>query len=115
MSFDLCILASKQESYEEALRIYHQLCDGEVPDAEPNAPLEQFSDQLSTVYPELGTLDENEIDDSPWSCDHDRSNVHLIVCIRWDRHAEVSPLILELAKRHQLVVLNPQSRTLYPA
>ena len=113
MSFDLCILASNLPDYKTALTLYYKLCEGEVPDVAPNRSLDRFYEELSLAFPEIDSLSEEEIEDSPWTNAHDRSNVHIIVCICWDRQLEIAPIVLEIAKRHQLSVLDPQSRTLH--
>ncbi len=113
MSFDLCILTANLPDYETALTLYYKLCEGEVPDVAPNRSLDRFNEELSERFPEIDRLSEEEIEDSPWTNAHDRSNAHILVCIRWDRQLEMAPIVLEIAKRHQLLVLDPQSRTLH--
>ena len=113
MSFDLCILTSNLPDYQTALTLYYKLCDGEVTDGPANRSLDLFYEELSLAFPEIDSLSEEAVEDSPWTNAHDRSNTHIIVCIRWDRQLEMAPIILEIAKRHHLSVLDPQARTLH--
>jgi len=49
----------------------------------------------------------------PWSCAHDRSGLHVLMAITWNRCAEIPPVVLELGVKHGLVCYDPQESKVY--
>jgi hypothetical protein len=115
MSFDLGIWHSERAlSVEEAGELYVKLCEQEwIPIADSPA-IEAFYQELCGAYPEIDTLPEDQVDDCPWSCAHDRSGLHVIVSMSWgERTNPVAQCVVELAERHGLVCYDPQGPDVY--
>lgn len=92
-----------------ALAIYERLCagDGEASPAHP--AVDAFYAELIERYPEPSELPDDRVDDSPWSCDLDRSPGAVVLASVWSRAEEAERAIHELAKKHGLAVFDPQS------
>jgi hypothetical protein len=119
MSFDLAVWYPHEKlSAEAALRVYQNLCEGDVSGLKPHPAIEAFYEELTAKHPEIDDVPEDEIDNHdlcPWSIQHDRSDRHLIMCSVWSQAAYVEEMIHQLARKHGLVVFDPQSTTIaYP-
>lgn len=111
MSYDLAFFANRQGlTLEDVRTAYRQACEGEAPDdGEDDATLARFVAALENRYPPLSALSDDQIDDSPWSCDFDLGARHLIVCMSFSKAEEVGAFILRLLSTHSLVLYDPQS------
>lgn len=111
MSYDLGFFAHRQGlTLEDVRKAYRQACAGELPDeGADDATLAQFTAALESRYPQLSALRDDQIDDSPWSCDFDCGPRHLIVSMSFSRAEEVGAYILQLLNTHALVLYDPQS------
>jgi hypothetical protein len=119
MSFDLAVWYPHQQlSAEAALRVYQNLCEGNLSDLEPHPAIDAFYGELTAKHPDLDDIPEDQIDDHdlcPWSIAHDRSDRHMIICSVWSRAAYVHEFIRELARKHGLIVFDPQESAItYP-
>ena len=119
MSFDLTIWYPHQQlSAASALRVYENLCEGNLSDLEPHPAIDAFYEELTARHPEIDDIPEDKIEDHdlcPWSIEHDRSDRHMIICSVWSKADYVHELIHQLARKHSLVVFDPQSTTItYP-
>src|SRR4051812_35676555 len=105
MSFDLAVWYSdKAPSVTEAGELYVKLCNQEWIPTEEHPSVEAFYQELCRAYPEIDTLPDDQVDDCPWTCAHDRSGLHVIVAMSWgDRSTKAAELIVELSARHGLV------------
>lgn len=114
MSFDLGIWHSEVAlSEEEAGDVYARLCDGTwAPDGEHES-LHAFYAALCATYPEIDALPDDEAAHSPWSCEHSRSGMHVIVSISGSAPANVAEFVVALAETHGLVCYDPQGPDLY--
>jgi hypothetical protein len=54
--------------------------------------------------PEIDTLPDDELDRCPWSCAHDRSGHHIIMCLNYGD---------QLQARHDLLCFDPQGPNVY--
>lgn len=120
MSFDLGVFCSHPLTAQEVARRYVALCEEEFDQPEdlqdliePSSAVAAFLDELAMLYPPLDEVPEDELDASPWSCDHDVSEGHVIVSLRWSRCAQVAPQVTELALRQGLTVYDPQEDEVY--
>jgi hypothetical protein len=115
MSFDLAVWHSDTPlSANEAQSLYLKLCNQEWIPTEENAAVEAFYQELCRTYPEIDTLPEDQVDDCPWSCAHDRSGLHIIMSMSWGKRTDkVALLIIELARRNGLVCFDPQGPDVY--
>ena len=109
MSYDLGVWHSDLPlDDEQAGDLYVKLCEERWAPTEENAATLAFYNELSTRYPEIDDVSGKDLDDCPWSCPHDRSGLHVLMTIRWSKYGEVTPVVYELAERHDLVCYNPQ-------
>lgn len=118
MSFDLAVFSCRPElDSEAASELYGALCEGADPEARtelvPSPRVAAFMAELSARYPDLDTLPESELDDSPWSSGFDKSEYHAIFNIRWSAAEATSALLIELAHRHGLAVFDPQDEAIH--
>ena len=113
MSYDLAVWhTSRRLTNEEAVKLYHQLCDSVVNGVEPHPGIETFYTELTTKHPELDDVPDDRIDDTdycPWSIAFDRSPGHIIMPCVWSKAEYVDGLIRTLARKHGLAVFDPQS------
>ena len=75
--------------------------------------LSRFVDELTSRFPQIDDVSEDEIDACPWSVAFDLSSSHVCTPIMWARAEDVAPFVLELAERHGLVCYDPQSRKVH--
>ena len=121
MSYDLAVWFPRERSGKqlEAGEFYGHLCDGNHEDVLPNPAVDAFYAELTDRYPEIDSIPEERIDDHdycPWSCSLDHSPGHVILSCVWSQAENVARFVFDLAKRHGLVVYDPQSdRSTYPA
>jgi len=110
--------SSKRLSSDEAGRLYEALSEGSPDMVEAHPSVTAFYDELVMLHPEIDTIPEDRIDDHdycPWSCAIDRSPGHVIVACVWPKADYVGALISSLARRHGLIMYDPQShRVFYP-
>jgi hypothetical protein len=72
-----------------------------------------FYSRLIGLYPEVETLSEEELDDSPWACSIEVSGSHVIMAILPEQSEKVVPQILALAEENGLVCFDPQAGQVY--
>ena len=68
-------------SDEEAARQYRLLRDLESTARRFDAEAYAFYSRLMSLYPEIDTLPEDELDDSPWACSMEVSDSHVIMAV----------------------------------
>ena len=119
MSFDLGVwYPQKQIGNKEAGELYVRLCDGDLSGVVPDPAIDAFYAELTARHPEIGAIPEEQVgdhDDCPWSCQLDHSPGHVIMSCVWPKATEVHRLVRDLARKHGLVVYDPQSEVVtYP-
>lgn len=119
MSFDLGVWrAHDHQTADEARFLYARLCEGKTDKIEAHSAVDAFYQDLIARHPEIDTVPDELIDDidyCPWSCAHDHSAGHVILSCVWDKADYVSELVHRLAKKHGLVVYDPQTTSItYP-
>src|SRR6516164_1932816 len=72
-----------------------------------------FYAKLIGLYPEVETLSEDELDDSPWACSMEVSGSHVIMAIMPERFEKFVPQVLALAEENGLVCFDSQSGKVY--
>ena len=72
-----------------------------------------FYSRLISLYPEVETLSEEELDDSPWACSIEVSGSHVIVAIMQEQSEKVVPQVLALAEENGLVCFDAQAGKVY--
>ena len=121
MSYDLGIFYSAHTmTAEKAAQRYAALCERSLntPGSlegliEPNYRVAVFAAEVTALYPPLSLLSDDVVDLSPWSCDPDVSEGHVIVSICWSRYHQVAQIVTEMASRHGLAVYSPQDDKVY--
>lgn len=119
MSFDLAVwYPQRRLSNKEATELYLRLCDGDIRGLVPHPAIDAFYSELMARHPEIDTIPEEQAGDTdycPWSCRLDRSPGHVVMCCVWSKATDVGQLVETLARKHGLVVYDPQSETvIYP-
>src|SRR6267143_4795804 len=119
MSYDLGVWYPHQRlTNSEAGQIYVDLCESRQTSLQAHPALRAFYDELYAAHPEIDDIPEERIDDHeycPWSCAHDRSDAHMIMCCLFSQADSVHNVVHKLAREHGLAVYDPQSETItYP-
>jgi hypothetical protein len=114
VSFDLCVFyTTKYITDDEARLRYKNFCGQKnlTPYIEPHPSVSAFLKELTEAYPQIDDYDEDseEYDDCPWSCSFDVSEWHIIMPTSSSCDNDVFDLIIALAKKHRLVLFDPQS------
>ncbi|HEV2663734.1 MAG TPA: hypothetical protein VG324_02425 [Blastocatellia bacterium] len=119
MSCDFAVwYPNRRLSDEQALELYHQLCDGVTINVIAHPAVDAFYNEITAKHPEIDDIAEEDIDNTdlcPWSIAFDRSPGHLIMCCVWPKADYVERLVKELAQKHELAVFDPQTEEIiYP-
>lgn len=111
MSYDLDVWrASRPITCDEASAIARRLCEGGLDaTAEASPQIELFYRELVETHPELHTLPDSEIERSPWSCQIQKSDRYVGLCMGYSFANKVVPFVEQLAAKHGLVCYNGQS------
>ena len=75
--------------------------------------LVRFVDELTSRYPQIDDVADDEIDACPWSLTFDFSPTHVKMPVMWTRAEEIATVVMEIAERHGLVCYDPQSRKIH--
>ncbi|WP_410672353.1 hypothetical protein [Amycolatopsis sp. cmx-4-68] len=113
MSFDLAVWPEAAVvTAAEAARKYQKLCEllpGAVP-AEPRGLA--FERELTARYPPLSSMAPDD-ESSPWNADPTVLGEAVVLTMSWSAADAVAPFVQELAERHDLVLYDPQDRTVH--
>ena len=111
MSFDLAVWRTDvgTPSDADAGKTYVEL--SELPcDGGPMVPeVGDFYAEFTQRYQEIDDFPEEEVDDCPWSVALCHSKKYIIVSVVWSRADEMRSVVLDLAKKYQLLLFDPQS------
>jgi hypothetical protein len=114
MSYDLAVWYSPERiPAERAAELYKSLCAGDLSSIEPSRAIEAFVKELSSRYPQLDEVPDDQVDDSPWSCGFDVSDRHVLLTMSTSHLEEVGPFVQSLAEKHRLFLFDPQTREVY--
>jgi hypothetical protein len=115
VSFDLGVWHSdKALSVDEARELYVKLCQQTWIPTEEHPAVQAFYEELCRAYPEVDTLPEDQLDDCPWSCAHDRSGLHVIITMSYGKKlSTVAKFVVDLAEQHGLLCYDPQGPNVY--
>ncbi len=113
MSFDLAVWNDEVPlTHAQASEIYQRLCE-EWPYLEGQSPhVEAFYQELIQRWPEIDTILDDRVDDidlCPWSCALNHSGKAVVIACVWPKAAEVAQFVEKLARRHRLVLFDPQA------
>jgi hypothetical protein len=99
-------------SNEEAAHQY-QLLKDVGSERRFDAEVYAFYTGLIGLYPEIDTLPEEELDNSPWASSMEVSGSHVIMAIVPEQSEKVVPQVLALAEENGLVCFDPQAGRVY--
>lgn len=114
MSYDLGFFSIKEGATTAEVRaVYLSSCEGSAPSWPQSETLKSFISALENEYPCIDTLSDDEVDDSPWLCDFDKGEGHIIVSMVFNRASEVGSFVWSLLEQHELIVFDPQANKAY--
>lgn len=96
-------------SVERATDVYFRLSDDEAGVVADNPRVDEFFSEVTSMYGDL-TL-ENE--DAPWTSVLYHTPACVIAQISWSRSREISSVLIDLAKKHNLTAFDPQDLIVY--
>jgi hypothetical protein len=112
VSYDLALwFPNEILSDEQALEKYNKLCNDETSGLTPHPSIGSFYLELYKLHPEIDDVPEEKLGDfdfSPWSMEHDLSDLHLMLSCVWSHAEYVHDLVLTLAQKHGLAMFDPQ-------
>ena len=109
MAFYLAIWSARDVlSNRDAAKYYAALLEGKAPQTFDEA-VYAFSCALSRHFPDLESIADEDLEESPWASASELSGSHMIVALRPERYAAAFPVILRLAEEHGLVCFDPQN------
>jgi hypothetical protein len=104
-----CLTPISDEEAAHQYRLLREVGSESRFDAEVYA----FYSRLIGLYPEIDTLPEEELDDSPWASSMEVSDSHVIMAIVPEQSEKVIPRVLALAEENGLVCFDPQASRVY--
>lgn len=116
MSFDLMAWkAPRTTDEDEAKRIADRYYGSGDPDVfEPSADVLRFYDELIQRYPELGAYREaSDRSEALWTVSPERSDRVIELCIKWGAPDEALDFIVDLARKYDLVLYDPQGPSVH--
>jgi hypothetical protein len=112
MSFDLGVWHTDERlTDEEAANTYLRLCEEPQSLNGSSQDVAAFYAELTGHWPEIDTIPEESIGDfdiCPWSCALDHSGNAVVMSCVWSKADEVFAFVSQLAKKHKLVLFDPQ-------
>jgi hypothetical protein len=112
-SFDACALVGllPDEAVERRLRLrYRRLCDGQNIAVRSHPNIALFLQELSQRYPPIQEYDARNLDACPWSYEWSLSPNSVLVCVTWSRSHSLTPALIEMASRYDLLCYDPQQQ-----
>ena len=81
---------------------------------EPSADVLRFYDELIQRYPELGAYREaSDRSEALWTVSPERSDRVIELCIKWGAPDEALDFIVDLARKYDLVLYDPQGPSVH--
>jgi hypothetical protein len=118
MSFDLGVFyTTRPHTDADAVKRYVAYCEEDdlSPYIEASPTVAAFLSELTAQYPQIDDVPEEELESCPWSVAFDVSEGHVLMPIVWSAAEKMYPIIAELAEKHGLVCVDPQSKTIVTA
>jgi hypothetical protein len=117
VNFNLCVFYTKiLFSDADAITRYQHFCSTKdlTPYIKPHFSIDAFLKDLTAVFQQLHDYSENsdEFEDCPWSCSFDVSKEHIIMPVG-SADDDVIDLIVELSKKHGLVLFCSQGSSVH--
>jgi hypothetical protein len=96
-------------SDDEAAARYRVLSAEKSADPEFDAHVYAFYCRLTSLYPEVEMVLEEDLGSCPWACSLDITGDHVILALQPGHCEKVVPQLLALAAQHELVCFDPQA------
>jgi len=96
-------------SDDEAATRYRVLSAEKSAEPEFDASVYTFYCGLTRLYPEIEMVPEDDLDSCPWACGLEVTGDHVIMAIQPGQCERITPKVLALAARHELVCFDPQA------
>jgi hypothetical protein len=114
MSFSLGVWNSPTAmSDDEAAARYRELNDEKSVEPEFDASVYKFYCDLISLFPEVETVPEDELDSCPWACGIDIAADHVIMAIQIEQARKIIGQIVSLAAKYELICFDPQAGQVY--
>jgi hypothetical protein len=115
MSYDISVWSIPRVlSRRDAIRAWSDLCDNgtfELFEDSPN--IGGFQCELEEKYPQIDSLPDEKIEESPWSCGFEPEGPALTLSCVWSRAEEIAGFVFDLAMKHNLAVFDFTSELIY--
>ena len=110
MSYDLYVWKAPIPPDEGAFLVLRERFQaGDASAFEPSQDLVKFRADLLKRYPALEDLDDDKVDDSPWSMTPEESDRLIELTISWDDAEKMVKEVAKLAKSHRLAMTDSAS------
>jgi hypothetical protein len=110
MRFYLGVWNSPTAISDDEAAARYRVLNSEKPVApEFDSHVYRFYLRLTSLYPEVEMVPEDDLDSCPWACGLDVTGDHVIMAIQPQQTEQVVPQILALAAQEELVCFDPQS------
>ena len=100
-------------SDDDAAARYRELSDEKSVEPEFDASVYNFYCSLISLFPEVETVPEDELDSCPWACGIDIASDHVIMAIHLEHAPKIIAQIVLLAAKYELVCFDPQAGKVY--
>jgi hypothetical protein len=100
-------------SDDEAAARYLALSDEKSVEPEFDASVYNFYCGLVSLFPEVETVPEDELDSCPWACGIDIAADHVIMAIQIAQAQKIIGQIVSLAAKYELICFDPQAGKVY--
>ena len=100
-------------SDEEAATRYRELNEERSVEPEFDASAYKLYCDLISLFPEVETVPEDELDSCPWACGIDAAADHVIMAIHLEHAPKIIAQIVLLAAKYELVCFDPQAGKVY--
>ena len=100
-------------SDDEAAARYLAMSEGKPAEPEFDASVYNFYCRLTSLYPEVEMLPDDELDACPWACGIDFGSDHVIMAIQPEKAPKIIGQIVTIAAQYELVCFDPQAGKVY--
>lgn len=114
MNFYLGVWSSENAlSERDAAKRFAALTEGQDVPTGFYASVYAFRSELTSHYPDIDMVAEEDLGSCPWACALEVSEFHVIMVLLPDKYTSILPLVLQLADQHGLVCFDPQQAKLH--
>src|SRR6516164_816969 len=100
-------------SDDEAAARYLALSDEKSVESEFDPSVYNFYCGLISLFPEVETVPEDELDSCPWACGIDIAADHVIMAIQIEQAQKIIGQVVSLAAKYELICFDPQANKVY--